>query len=812
MAATEEPTPGEADEPMAPNPSEASGQPDESMDSKPAEKPGPGEPQADEPMDQKVEEPKEPQQDEAEAPAQAPEAAKPAEPVDLLDEEEPAKAHDDELIVDWGSHAAAAAAPKAATAAPKTTASPKAVAAQAPVASVELDGEGDVLDVDDVAATPVAEKTKEVAAPAAAPMAPSAPAVAVLELDSDDEEQAPYKEMELRAGLLDEEFAEEEEKAVEGERRPEPQPDPERLPRDEGPYPSLPPFGNVEPSDARRKVLAKVKQQAGEALVAGDVPKALERYTEAIRTGGATALMLATRAALLLKQRRPCAAIRDCCAALQLNPDCGKAHHVRGVAHRKLGHWKKAHRDLSQGQRLDFSEESVNVHMFVASKVGVMQDQKTGRWYQAEGAKKAVELLFTAEGQRKKSMVDLRAGQAVRISGLQSAAGKQLNGKRGIVQRPNPTDPSRWEVELRVDRGKLETKSIKGENIAVVRAADAAAWKEEEAVHAEERKRREREEKRWQDEEDRRKRMEKQRKASEWSLRADGFPDMEPSERLEAEMSTMPLDEEAMGLLRRLRAEEALDVLQQVSLGGIGSLCDFIRMKVRQKLGETTDADEEAARRKAKAAATPPPQAAPATAPPAATSTPSAAPQPEPEEDADDGSSSDEDFDRLPEDAGPMPDAGYTESDPTEEQAEAQARWKAEAAEALTAGDQKLALARYTKVISCGGSTALMLTKRSELLLKMARPNAAIADCTAALAMNPDLGKAYRVRGIAHRKLGHWVEAKSDLAEGQRLDFDDGTAAVEKFVSEKVRVSEVKAARKRRLDAGGAPGAKRAKA
>uniref|UniRef100_A0A7S0AP58 Uncharacterized protein n=1 Tax=Pyrodinium bahamense TaxID=73915 RepID=A0A7S0AP58_9DINO len=168
------------------------------------------------------------------------------------------------------------------------------------------------------------------------------------------------------------------------------------------------------------------------------------------------------------------------------------------------------------------------------------------------------------------------------------------------------------------------------------------------------------------------------------------------------------------------------------------------------------------------------------------------------EEPAAEESSSDEDFDRLPEDGGSMPDPGYTEHEPTEEQAEALARWKSEAAEALQAGDLKLALARYTKVISCGGGTSLMLTKRSELLLKMGRPNAAIADCTAALEMNPDLGKAYRVRGIAHRKLGHWPEAKADLAEGQRLDFDDGTAAVEKFVAEKVRLSEVKAARKRR--------------
>merc|ERR1719362_1686640 len=130
--------------------------------------------------------------------------------------------------------------------------------------------------------------------------------------------------MDLPHGFLDEEFADEEEHgnvdANEG-RKPQDVHDPERLPKDSPPFPLLPPSGNAEPSDARKKVLAKVKQQAGEALAAGNVGKALDKYTEAIRTGGATALMLATRAALLLKQRRPCAAIRDCCAALQLNPD-----------------------------------------------------------------------------------------------------------------------------------------------------------------------------------------------------------------------------------------------------------------------------------------------------------------------------------------------------------------------------------------------------------------------------------------------------------------------------------------------------------
>merc|ERR1712107_119403 len=100
------------------------------------------------------------------------------------------------------------------------------------------------------------------------------------------------------------------------------------------------------------------------------------------------------------------------------------------------------------------------------------------------------------------------------------------------------------------------------------------------------------------------------------------------------------------------------------------------------------------------------------------------------------------------------------------------------------------AIEKYTKVISRGGSTALILTKRSELLLKDRRPCAAIRDCSAALEINPDLGKAYRIRGIAQRKLGRWAASKRDLAQGQRLDYDDGTAAVQKFVDHKARLAE----------------------
>eukprot|EP00415_Alexandrium_ostenfeldii_P004370 UN4370 len=79
----------------------------------------------------------------------------------------------------------------------------------------------------------------------------------------------------------------------------------------------------------------------------------------------------------------------------------------------------------------------------------------------------------------------------------------------------------------------------------------------------------------------------------------------------------------------------------------------------------------------------------------------------------------------------------------------------------------------------------MMYAKRAELSLKLRRPNACISDCTAAIAINPDSAKAYRIRGKAHRKLGHWEDAHKDLSLGQQLDYDDDTVEMQKFVAEK---------------------------
>ena len=69
---------------------------------------------------------------------------------------------------------------------------------------------------------------------------------------------------------------------------------------------------------------------------------------------------------------------------------------------------------------------------------------------------------------------------------------------------------------------------------------------------------------------------------------------------------------------------------------------------------------------------------------------------------------------------------------------------------------------------------------------------AAVADCDAALAINPDSAKALRTRGKARRALGEWTGAQADLSAAQRVDFDPELEDVRKFVSSTVAAIEAK--------------------
>jgi suppressor of tumorigenicity protein 13 len=122
----------------------------------------------------------------------------------------------------------------------------------------------------------------------------------------------------------------------------------------------------------------------------------------------------------------------------------------------------------------------------------------------------------------------------------------------------------------------------------------------------------------------------------------------------------------------------------------------------------------------------------------------------------------------------------------------AQEKWnelKSLAQDAIEDGDRLRALSLLNEAVAMGGATAMLVTKRAELLLKLKRPMAAIKDCDFALSLNPDSGKAFRVRGTAYRFVHEWEKAHADLANAQRIDFDDATEAIKRFVDEQFKES-----------------------
>merc|ERR1719352_1236176 len=87
--------------------------------------------------------------------------------------------------------------------------------------------------------------------------------------------------------------------------------DPERIREESDAPPPMPSCGNLEPSEAEIESCNVAKEAATQALNAGDVTGALDRITEAVLSGGANALLFARRAELLLRLKRPKAAILD---------------------------------------------------------------------------------------------------------------------------------------------------------------------------------------------------------------------------------------------------------------------------------------------------------------------------------------------------------------------------------------------------------------------------------------------------------------------------------------------------------------------
>ncbi|KPP73437.1 hsc70-interacting protein-like [Scleropages formosus] len=113
-------------------------------------------------------------------------------------------------------------------------------------------------------------------------------------------------------------------------------------------------FENLEVTEEMMDQANEKKMEAITALGEGELEKALDLFTEAIKLNPRLAILYAKRA----RMQKPNAAVRDCDRAIAINPDSAQPYKWRGKAHRLLGHWEEAARDLATACKLDYDEEA----------------------------------------------------------------------------------------------------------------------------------------------------------------------------------------------------------------------------------------------------------------------------------------------------------------------------------------------------------------------------------------------------------------------------------------------------------------------
>lgn len=115
-------------------------------------------------------------------------------------------------------------------------------------------------------------------------------------------------------------------------------------------------FENIEVTEEMMDQANEKKMDAINALGEGDLQKALDLFTEAIKLNPCLAILYAKRASVFIQMQKPNAAIRDCDRAISINPDSAQPYKWRGKAHRLLGHWEEAAKDLATACKLDYDE------------------------------------------------------------------------------------------------------------------------------------------------------------------------------------------------------------------------------------------------------------------------------------------------------------------------------------------------------------------------------------------------------------------------------------------------------------------------
>ncbi|XP_008298161.1 hsc70-interacting protein [Stegastes partitus] len=150
-------------------------------------------------------------------------------------------------------------------------------------------------------------------------------------------------------------------------------------------------MGEVDNTEVTEEMMEQANEKKIEAINAlgeGDLQKALDLFTEAIRLNPCVAIMYAKRASVYIQMQKPNAAIRDCDRAISINPDSAQPYKWRGKAHRLLGHWEDAAKDLAIACKLDYDEDASAMLKEVQPKANKIMEHR--RKYERKREEKEV--------------------------------------------------------------------------------------------------------------------------------------------------------------------------------------------------------------------------------------------------------------------------------------------------------------------------------------------------------------------------------------------------------------------------------------
>uniref|UniRef100_A0A8C4W7K4 Hsp70-interacting protein N-terminal domain-containing protein n=1 Tax=Gopherus evgoodei TaxID=1825980 RepID=A0A8C4W7K4_9SAUR len=100
-------------------------------------------------------------------------------------------------------------------------------------------------------------------------------------------------------------------------------------------------------TDEMMKQAVEKKREAFNAVAKGELQRAVDLFTDAIKLNPRLTILYANRASVYVQLQKPNAAIRDCDRAININPDSAQPYKWRGKALRLLGYWQEAAEDLS---------------------------------------------------------------------------------------------------------------------------------------------------------------------------------------------------------------------------------------------------------------------------------------------------------------------------------------------------------------------------------------------------------------------------------------------------------------------------------